>query len=141
MSPLEGYRMKIKEIYLLQQEAAQEGYALDEWYNSLINKDISELNTVDLCRMIRQNILIELAIEKAIDVLKTNPLVGDVYDGQLLELLYSVDEEKIREYIEPLNEILLNIKQNLEIGDFICQEDYHEYLDLVEKFLTKINSL
>lgn len=54
---------------------------MDEWYNNLINKDITELDIIDLPRMIRQNIFIELAIDKSIEVLKLNPLEGDVYDG------------------------------------------------------------
>lgn len=76
--------MKIRDIYQLPQGEVQEDYPLDEWYNTLINKDITELDISDLCRMIKQNIFIELAIDKAIGFLKLNPLEGDVYDGRVI---------------------------------------------------------
>ncbi|MHC8520808.1 contact-dependent growth inhibition system immunity protein [Rossellomorea sp. H39__3] len=79
------------------QEQPQADYALDEWYNTLLNKDRTELDITDLCRMIQQNIFIEVAIDKAVEVLNHNPLAGDVYDGQLVEALFSVDMEKITE--------------------------------------------
>ena len=99
--------MKIRDIYQLPQGEVQENYALGEWYINLINKDITELDISDLCRMIKQNIFIELAIDKAIGFLKLDPLEGDVYDGQLLEALFSVDMEKITEQKEPLKEVLI----------------------------------
>ncbi|TYO68720.1 hypothetical protein DQ398_003901 [Rossellomorea marisflavi] len=89
--------MKIRDIYQLAQEQPQADYALDEWYNTFLNKDRTELDITDLCRMIQQNIFIEVAIDKAVEVLKHNPLAGDVYDGQLVEALFSVDMEKITE--------------------------------------------
>ncbi|MCT6942580.1 MAG: contact-dependent growth inhibition system immunity protein [Metasolibacillus sp.] len=132
--------MKIRDIYQLPQGEVQEDYALDEWYNTLINKDITELDISDLCRMIKQSIFIELAIDKAIGFLKLNPLEGDVYDGQLLEVLFSVDREKITEQKEPLKEVLIDVKEKVEMDDFMSDEDFNEYIDLVEQFLTKINS-
>lgn len=132
--------MKIRDIYQLPQGEIQGDYALDEWYNTLINKDITELDISDLCRMIKQNIFIELAIDKAIEFLKLNPLEGDVYDGQLLEVLFSVDMEKITEQKEPFKEVLMDVKENIEMDNFMSDEDFYEYKDLVEKFLTKINS-
>ncbi|WP_342560578.1 contact-dependent growth inhibition system immunity protein [Psychrobacillus sp. FSL W7-1457] len=132
--------MMIRDIYQLPQGKVQENYALDEWYNTLINKDITELDINDLCRMIKQNIFIELAIDKAIGFLKHNPLEGDVYDGQLLEVLFSVDMENIAEQKEPLKEVLLDVKENVGIDNFMSDVDFNEYKDLVEKFLTKINS-
>lgn len=134
--------MKIRDIFQLprDKDKVQERYALDEWYNTLINKDITELDITDLCRMINQNIFIELAIDKAIGFLKHNPLEGDVYDGQLLEVLFSVDMEKLTEQKEPLKEVLMDIKENVEMDNFMSDEDFNEYMDLVEKFLTKINS-
>ena len=140
MNHLEGYKMKIRDIYQLPQGEVQEDYALDEWYNTLINKDITELDISDLCRMIKQGIFIELAIDKAIGFLKLNPLEGDVYDGQLLEVLFSVDREEITEQKEPLKEVLIDVKEKVEMDDFMSDEDFNEYIDLVEQFLTKINS-
>ena len=131
--------MKIRDIYQLPQGEVQEGYALDEWFNALINKKITNLNINDLCRMIKQDIFIEVAIDRAFEFLKLNPLEGDVYDGQLLEVLFSVDVEKTSEHKERLKEILMDVKGNVEIENFISAEDFNEFKKLVEKFLTKIN--
>ena len=131
--------MKIRDIYQLPQGEVQEGYALDEWFNALINKKITNLNINDLCRMIKQDIFIEVAIDRAFEFLKLNPLEGDVYDGQLLEVLFSVDVEKTSEHKERLKEILMDVKGNVEIDNFISAEDFNEFKKLVEKFLTKIN--
>lgn len=37
-------------------------------------------------------------------------------------------------------EVLMDIKENVEMDNFMSDEDFDEYKDLVEKFLTKINS-
>lgn len=131
--------MKIRDIYQLPQGEVQEDYALDEWFKTLINKEITNLDISDLCRMIKQNIFIEIAIDRAIGLIELNPLEGDVYDGQLLEVLFSVDMEKITEHRELLKEILMDVKENVEIDNFISVEDYNEFKNLVEKFLTKIS--
>lgn len=66
MNLSEGLKLKIRDIYQLPKEEVQVTYALDEWYNNLINKDSTELDIIDLSRMIRQNIFIELAIDKSL---------------------------------------------------------------------------
>lgn len=58
----------------------------------------------------------------------------------LLEVLFSVDMEKITDQKEPLKEVLMDVKDNIEMDNFMSDEDFNEYKDLVEKFLTKINS-
>ncbi|MCR6106976.1 hypothetical protein HXA34_11815 [Salipaludibacillus agaradhaerens] len=131
--------MKIGDIYQLSKGNEQNNYPLDEWYNTLINKDINEIDVFDLCKMIRQNILIDLAVNQSTEILRINPLEGDVYDGQLIELLYSIDYKEIKEHTLSLQEILQKIKQTIEIDDFMCEEDYNEYMDLVDKFIVKLN--
>jgi hypothetical protein len=132
--------MKIRDIYQISLKEVQSKYALDIWYTNLINKTVSEIDTNDMCKMIKQNIFKELAINKAIDVLELNPLTGDVYDGQLLELLFSDGTEIIKAYKERLSKLLMETKENLDIDDFICEEDCNQFRVLVEKFLTKLNS-
>lgn len=130
----------IKDIYNISQRELKSKYALDIWYYTLLEKVVTEINITDICRMLRQDIFIELAIERALEHLKQKPLIGDVYDGQLLELLSLVDAIKIKEYEEFIKELLFDIKTRLDINDFHSQEDYIEYVDLLEKFLVKLNS-
>ncbi|WP_078576513.1 contact-dependent growth inhibition system immunity protein [Salipaludibacillus agaradhaerens] len=133
--------MKIQDNYYFKKRREQDNSPLDEWYNTLINKDVNEIDVFDLCKMIRQNILIDLAVNKATEVLRTNPLEGDVYDGQLIELLYSIDYKEIKEHTNSLQKILQKVKQTIEIDDFMCEEDYNEYMDLVDNFIVKLNRL
>ncbi|AMA71740.1 MULTISPECIES: contact-dependent growth inhibition system immunity protein [Aneurinibacillus] len=130
----------IKDIYNISQGELKAKYALDIWYNTLIEKTVTEIDITDICRMLRQEIFIELAIERALEYLKQNPLIGDVYDGQLLELLSSVDVIKLKKYKKSIKELLFDIKTRLDINDFFSQEDYIEYVDLLEKFLDKLDS-
>ncbi|UJW59755.1 hypothetical protein HXZ66_11900 [Bacillus sp. A116_S68] len=45
---------------------------MDEWFNTFIYKNIYGIDVFDLCKMIRQNILRDLAVNKAIDILRFN---------------------------------------------------------------------
>ncbi|MCG7409113.1 contact-dependent growth inhibition system immunity protein [Paenibacillus sp. ACRRX] len=56
----------IKDIYLLnqQKQTVETEYALDNWYNRLIDKTEEEVDLTDVCRMILQNVFIEIAIKK-----------------------------------------------------------------------------
>lgn len=132
--------MKLRDIYQLTPQEHDTEFPLVKWYNTLINKEIEELNMNDICRMINQNVLIDLGIEKAIEMLKLDPLAGEKYDGQLLEILFSVEKEKLLNYKDTLKEILIGAKANVKVDTFICAEEFQEYQELVEKFLKKINS-
>ncbi|WP_167595055.1 contact-dependent growth inhibition system immunity protein [Clostridium beijerinckii] len=112
---------------------------LDKWYVTLLNKTIEEININDISRMLRQDILIEVAINKSVEILNENPLAGEMYDGQLLELLYSVDINKYKEDIDEVKDILIKIKSNVSSFEWMCDEDFKEYLDVLEKYLKKIS--
>ncbi|AJH01440.2 hypothetical protein LF65_04911 [Clostridium beijerinckii] len=112
---------------------------MDKWYVTLLNKTIEEININDISRMLRQDILIEVAINKSVEILNENPLAGEMYDGQLLELLYSVDINKYKEDIDEVKDILIKIKSNVSSFEWMCDEDFKEYLDVLEKYLKKIS--
>ncbi|WP_092247515.1 contact-dependent growth inhibition system immunity protein [Butyrivibrio sp. INlla21] len=58
---------------------------LELWYNGLINKSIDELSILDISRMLRQGVLLDMAMTKAMDILISNPFEGEIYDGDLLK--------------------------------------------------------
>jgi len=74
----------LKEIYGLEEDASGFGSSLVLWYNRLIKKTYDDLNVKDVSIMVRQSILPELAIDKAIEILLKNPFSGDLGDGDLL---------------------------------------------------------
>lgn len=61
--------------------------AMDKWLIGMLQKKVSELSLLDISRMIRQEIYVDIAISIAWKMLKENPFEGEMYDGQLLELL------------------------------------------------------
>lgn len=132
-------KKKIGEIYGLYQNLEEDNqkYALDRWYSQLIHRTVDEIDLEDITRMISQNILIELGIEKAIEMLFNDPTAGEMYEGQLLELLYSAEIQsyKSRLQLKVLLEHISNEVSKLELSD----EDKSEYYELLKKFTEKVN--
>lgn len=129
----------ISEILNVKSEEIDIKCELDKWYVMLLNKTIEEINISDISRMLRQDILIEVAVNKSIEILNINPLAGEMYDGQLLELLYSVDVNKYKEDVNKIKNILIKIKNNIDSFEWICIDDSKEYLEILEKYLKKIS--
>ncbi|EJK3058355.1 hypothetical protein ABCU44_003253, partial [Escherichia albertii] len=53
----------------------------------LLDKTPDELDENDIAKMLRQNILPALAVQKAIEMIEINLMVGYLYDGELLLVL------------------------------------------------------
>ncbi|WP_152392611.1 contact-dependent growth inhibition system immunity protein [Paenibacillus guangzhouensis] len=133
-------RKTIKEIYCLNQsiQEAEQEYALDNWYNRLICKSVDEIDIEDTSRMLSQNIFVELGIKRALEILSADPLAGEMYEGQLLGLLYSIDLNEFEDLsqLKLLLQQINNILPDLEWPD---EEDKKEYSELLTKFIKKMN--
>ncbi len=85
------YKLKnketLKQIYHLQHDSFAFKSGLINWYNSLLDKTPDELDENDIAKMLRQNILPALAVQKAIEMIEINLMVGYLYDGELLLVL------------------------------------------------------
>ncbi|MCZ8701952.1 contact-dependent growth inhibition system immunity protein [Escherichia albertii] len=77
----------LKQIYHLQYDSFAFKSGLINWYNSLLDKTPDELDKNDIAKMLRQNILPVLAVQKAIEMIEINLMVGYLYDGELLLVL------------------------------------------------------
>ncbi|MCL2811191.1 MAG: contact-dependent growth inhibition system immunity protein [Clostridia bacterium] len=77
-------RKSLKEIYGLEEDTSGFSSSLVLWYNKLIQKTYDDLDEKDVSIMVRQSILPELAMDKAIEILLKNPFSGDFWDGDLL---------------------------------------------------------
>jgi hypothetical protein len=130
----------IKEIYSLNpnNQNDEPEYALDKWYDSLINKTADEIDLEDASRMLSQNVFIDLGIKRAMEILSEDPIAGVFYDGQLLELLSAVDLDTIKD-LSQLKLLLHKINNNLSNLDWSSEEDQIEYNELLTNFLNKIN--
>lgn len=118
-------------------EYDQSGYdtSLINWYNRLVDKTVEELNLADVSKMIRQNILKSIAIDRAIDLFIVDPFDGETRDGQLLSLLVSQSEDVTKsKRIQELNEIVLTLEEKIQQFDWDSEEDR----SLFEKNLEKL---
>jgi hypothetical protein len=83
----------------IEKEAGIEGYEVDNesslsiWYDSVRNKRINELTDGDIARMVRQNLYLKYAVKEAIKRLRKNPIIGELFDGELLAVISRLDNE------------------------------------------------
>ncbi|EGO9229944.1 hypothetical protein DVV75_003852, partial [Escherichia coli] len=85
---------------------------LINWYNSLLDKTPDELDENDIAKMLRQNLLPALAVQKAIEMIEINLMVGYLYDGELLLVLSNLIGS---DYFSPLQLLKLkNIINNFD---------------------------
>ncbi|PFE01124.1 hypothetical protein COE15_17530 [Bacillus cereus] len=130
----------LKEIYNI--EASFEiNSKFDNWYKKLLNKTIQELSLDDVYTMLRQNILLKLAIEQACIFIREDPSAGVMYDGQLLEILSELAPEAINDKRNCL-ESLLPYTQ-LEISKHTWDDEFEkeEYQNIIEKFNKSLTEL
>ncbi|WOO52530.1 contact-dependent growth inhibition system immunity protein [Escherichia coli] len=95
----------LKQIYQLQYDSFAFKSGLINWYNSLLDKTPDELDENDIAKMLRQNILPALAVQKAIEMIEINLMVGYLYNGELLLVLSNLIGS---DYFSPLH--LLQLK-------------------------------
>lgn len=107
----------LKNVYRLDYDKSNYKSNLIDWYNRLIDKSVDELSVGDVSRMIRQNILREVAIDRAIELFLHEPFDGEMQDGDLLALLVSCAPEVVK---SRRREILITMISKLEneIADF-----------------------
>ena len=133
---------KIKDIYsckLEQNSDSNKVYNLEIWYNKLLEKTYSELTVADVLRMIRQEVFVEIALKKAIDILKNNPLVGEMYEGELLEKVLKEEIETItKKYNEDIKMILKKAKEKAENYEWITNDEKNDFLNLIKYYKLKL---
>jgi len=115
----------IKEKFNLDYENNEIKSGLIKWYNNLLNKSPCELNAVDVSKMIRQDIIKDFALDILIDLIITNPFDGEMYDGDLLNLIISEGIEEIRNK-KGFNDLVLRldgIDDEINEFDWITEKD------------------
>jgi len=65
--------------------------------------------------------------------LSKNPLAGEMYEGQLMETLFSIEINKCNNIIEDVKKLLSEISLKIEEFDWACDEDLEEYSNLLKK--------
>ena len=74
----------------------------------MIDKTVSELNELDVVRMMRQGEFVELAIKRALDFLRENPFSGELAEGEFFCKMSKLDNVYLLPYKKELKEIFYN---------------------------------
>lgn len=132
-------KKRIKDIYKCDYiNSDDELYPLQRWYNNLIDKTINEITVADVLRMMRQKEFLNLAMEKAMDFLQDDVLIGETYDGELLERVSEINQSFLSSYSDNLGSVL---KEALDIGEMYewsYDGEREEFNRMVNSLLKKI---
>lgn len=79
--------------------------SLDEWFSSILDVPIDELEVGDVARGIRQDIFLAEILPKAEIILQKDPLAGEEYDGQLISSIASLNHDEIKSVLPSLQRI------------------------------------
>lgn len=112
--------------------------SLDEWFNSIMNKEVEELTVADVCRMLRQRICSVVAIGKAIDFLDEDPFIGELYEGQLMLTLYNAKEKYLCKRYDDIEPLLERSALMSKTHDWVSEYEKFDYLQTLEAFARKI---
>lgn len=130
---------KIKDLYACDYIISDgELYPLQKWYNRLLDKTITEIDVCDVSRMIRQKEFMDIAIAKAINLLKANLFVGELYEGEILEKLFELDFANLAPYGEDLKNILSYALDKSKKHEWLCQEEQDDFEKTVKDFRVKL---
>lgn len=113
---------------------------LEKWYNSLIEKSSDEIDMTDLLRMLRQGVLLELAIPKVVALLTDNPFVGISYEGELLWHLRYVSSFYLEQYYTKIVKILSIAEEELRELYWLPIEDSDELRELILELRKRVTS-
>lgn len=123
------YKIKGVNLDLVKKESP-----LDKWYYIMIQKFVDELSLLDISRMLRQNIFLDIAIPISWKKLVENPFCGELYDGQLLELIVRVTKQnpgiKHTHFFEQFES---DIVKKIEAYEWNTGEEKEEYISLVKQ--------
>lgn len=111
--------------------------SLTKHYNSLLNKTPEELDLGDICVLIRQEFFLDIAVPKAIEILKDNHAAGDNYDYSLLVNLSNV-ESSLSNYKGIISDLINVLENDYKNIDFDIESDKQDYLESIERLKQKI---
>ncbi|HAK1620579.1 TPA: hypothetical protein H1051_002853 [Listeria monocytogenes] len=107
----------------------------------MLNKTKDEITEKDVYTMLLQQELEDLAIEKAIEFIKIDPLTGEMWDGQFLEQLAGISADKLVAYKEELQKLIpyIDIQIKEPLWDFEFERE--DFISRYMKFKDKVANL
>ncbi len=134
---------KIKEIYNCDYfvNHDRELYSLESWYNQLIDKTVSELNELDVVRMMRQGEFVELAIKRALDFLRENPFSGELAEGEFFCKMSKLDNVYLLPYKKELKEIFTRAVEESESYEWLYEQDKKDFEKVIPILFKKFQEM
>ena len=87
--------------------------------------------------MLRQNVLLHLAVPNTLSILFDNPFEGEMNDGEMLELLIRVIKaNKGLVTQKNLQELLMVAKKEIDRYEWESERDKEEYILLLKELAT-----
>lgn len=65
---------------------------LETWYETVRDKPIASFSQEDLCKACRQQIFLETIIPIAMEVLRKEPLAGEMFEGELIVAMSNISK-------------------------------------------------
>lgn len=126
--------MTLKEILHIDNSTGNDNSPLGQWYKEVINKPLEDITIGDYSRMLRQNVLLQLAVPNTLSILFDNPFEGEMYDGEMLELLIRVIKaNKGLVTQKNLQELLMTAKKEIDRYEWESERDKEEYSLLLKE--------
>jgi hypothetical protein len=105
---------------------------LEKWYRSVRDKPIGEFSYNDLCKACRQQLYPEAVVPIAIETLRKDPLAGELYDGELLIAMKSVDRQYWLVHLSQAAEIATIAKSIMRQVDDESRTELEELIALLK---------
>lgn len=124
------YKIKGVEVNSIKQNSP-----LDIWFCEMVQKNVDELTIRDVSCMLRQEMYLDIAIPIAWWNIITNPFCGEMYEGQMIELLMRVfiNNPELKE-IESYIMFQKNLEKVYEIHNWDNDYAKEEYKKIIMKF-------
>lgn len=97
---------KIKDMYDCSEQNFEYAENLGEWFSQVVEKTSSDLTERDVARCISGDIFVEAATDAMMGYLLKNPLAGDTYDGEFIEMASFIDESILARHISSVRSIV-----------------------------------
>jgi len=85
--------------------------SLDEWFSRVLDVPVDQLTVGDVAKAIRQDIFLDEVLPKAESILKTDPLAGEYYDGELISSIATLRPDEIKSVLSSLQRISAYLNQ------------------------------
>lgn len=82
--------------------------SLEKWYSVIDTKDEMDYSVEDICRMLRQDYLVERAVQTGIKFLQKDPFIGGLHSGELIKAFIFHQKSFIYVYHDEFEKISSN---------------------------------